>query len=116
MRESFGLQNPMARKAAVNVARRLAAGEELTGQELQFAQSQPILQGMLRKYGARQAGPEFEEILKITGEGTRLRESEASRVEINNRVTAEINLNAEALADQMLKKENAAAPGGAGAD
>ncbi len=75
--QSFGLQDPLRQRGTFEIARKLRAGARLTPEELAFAQTQPILEEPLQRFGARraQASPLFGSLLGLTGQDQPLRQA-----------------------------------------
>lgn len=113
MKEQFGLQDAMTQRGALDVAKKImAGGQGMTREELEFAKGQQILQDPLRKLGGQWADQSgiFQEIIRITGQDQKGKQAaEAARqfaevkVQLENRVNAEIKINEGALADQVAK-------------
>lgn len=110
-KEGFGFLDPMAKRESVDIAKRLAGGQDLTRDQLDLARSQPIFGDALRKYGSDRAGPEFQEIVRLlraTAKGDaadRAADFEANiKVALTNEIKAELKLNEGALASELTTK------------
>jgi hypothetical protein len=100
--QEFGGQSPMQRRAALQVARKIAGGGRLSEREFQFAQGAgELFRPAVEKESARRAGPEFEAIKQLLGSGERLKQAEQARVAIENKIGIEIKLNEKGLAEQI---------------
>jgi hypothetical protein len=102
LRENFGLMKPMDRKASLGIARKIAAGQNLTGAELEYAKGHGDLFGdSLKKIGAKNAGPEYDEISRLLGLGERQQRAEGERVKLEQQIKVQIDMNAKAVASQL---------------
>ena len=105
MKENFGMQIPMHRQAGLHVARKLAGGQELTAKELEFARgNQELFGDALRKRGAANAGPEFEEIKRLLGLDARQKQAEEARVKLDQQIKIQVDMNAQAVAQQVTQQ------------
>lgn len=113
MKEQFGIQDAMTRQAVASVAEKLGRGEDLNKQELELARSQPLLGEKLGVEGQRRAVEDdtlrrIEAALgtnqKVQALEQTVKQFNAVTVELNNKVSAELKINEEALAKQIAEQ------------
>ncbi len=105
MKEQFGLKRPLEKGAILHISRKLKAGQQLTGRELDIAkQHGDIFGAKLKTMGNQMAGPEWEEIKKNEGLGVREEKAQEQRVQVENTMKIQIDNNATAVADQLVAK------------
>lgn len=102
MRENFGMMLPHQKEALKNLGEKVKRGEDLNVHERQFAQQYPEWFGdALKKQGARNAGPEFDEAVKLFGVGARRDELARQEAAISTKVEATINIDSASLSQQL---------------
>lgn len=113
LKAGFGLLDPETQQAIKQLAGKVAAGELLTPEELEFAQRhQQFFQAPLERIGLERAEAlGFDQIARQLGltkaleeAQARQQQAEAAKVEIENKITAEVRLNEEALAQQIQER------------
>ncbi len=103
-KEQFGLLDPLKRRAAVDIARRVAGGGDVSKEELDFAKGLDVFKDALGRRGAAQAGPEFDQIVRLLGADRKVREAEAKEVKLTNQIQVQIQLNEKALTEQIQRE------------
>src|SRR5262249_55528445 len=118
-RSEFGLMDVMQQQRALSVAQRLSRGEGLDQDDLQFARGVGPLGDMVRQLGLRNANQTgiFDQITALASapgqqsQQQRLAQAEQAaaqfgeiRVQLENRIQAEVRLNEESLARNLQEQ------------
>ncbi len=91
VQESFGLMLPGEKALALRSARDVAGGRRIDRQEFEFMRAHDDLFGdSLRRMGAANAGPVFQEVYKLLGKEERGRQEEQTRLQLDNQIKVEI--------------------------
>lgn len=103
--ERFGLLRPREQGAAIQVARKFAAGAALTQHELQFAQQHEDLFGQrLAQRGAQRGAAGMAEIERLLPELTeRGRQAEQAQAQVAATVRLNIQLESQSIAQQITQ-------------
>jgi hypothetical protein len=110
LQSQFGLMDEDTRQRLVGVGGKLARGETLSRDDIDFARSQQLLAPALEKYGEKLGNldPRFQELVKALQQNSALIAAQARskalneiKVELTNEITAAINIDAGNLAREL---------------
>jgi hypothetical protein len=104
-KEGFGMLLPHQKEGIVNLAKKAASGKDLSRPEIEFARQHGDLFGdVIRKQGARRAGPEFDEVTKLLGLDRRQKEATVERQKIEAQLDATLTVDAQSLSEQLTSQ------------